>query len=1324
MHKLVKGLICATCAVMCFGAVVRVEAQMYVQQASSNTTIQKLALHGAYMGAFGPSLSSGQGISVGPDGNVYAAWYASNEIRKLDKNTGATLWTRTQTQPAGQVWRGSVLFSASSQGSGLGKIQSFDTSGNPGAYTLTGLNWPQGVSVGPDNLIYYTDSYGKLYTWNPGDAAGTQIASGLGSSRGMAWDGNDLYIADYNGKIWKKSGSAAPVIWLNTSGAVKPTGLVISGGQIYVSDSTSNTVKIYNLADASSAGSIGSGRLSSPTYLAVQPGYWHSVANVKDFGAVGNGVADDSSAIEAAVATLDPATGTDTLYFPSGTYKISRAIVPPSGVDVAGACGVWADSAKSNITRTGGPAIELIGNVHDISIRDLWITGGPAAAINQRDGAASHIYIERCYFITPSDGLPDPISAQDYTGRTSDAVRFTNVQDSTILFSKVGSVGRAMVAVEGTMSGLSILRCISQGDLTGFYFDTANAGPCLMLNDTVNTNKGYELTAKNIQNLTVRGLTSEGLGSTLPLSSQTGPPYDLQNATNLDLELIYTGILQSGRGNAHTTWDGPQFRLTGQNNTIAYHGLGTDSLLTNSTFDSNDPNLVVWNNTLWYPQSDPMVLNLTGAPQRRAIIDGQFTGGTYTNVIYTPSGQQQLTSASVPLSPATRTEPALWPGAAPRYSSTEMALPSVRDFGAVGDGVTDDSVAFNTAVAIGGPISVPAGTYRIAHPINIHVGKPVELLGAGKSTTTLVGDPGIEAIILYPDTGINGYTCGVDLADMTLHGGDSGIKLAGYVSDVFVRRVRFESQVTTCFRGDFIDNGNTFMDCEFVGAKYGFVAGGWLGTKRFVDKTLLWRCTFDSQSINGVLIGGVDGTVGQWYNTALRDCTIRNSGGPGVVIWSPDYCASIIDHCLIEDCNRNSTNSPYVVWSGEYAMYCTTVRRNSGQLPYTMITNNTIWGTAWARMMDVNITGAAGAIALTIPCGSAWLERVTGDGSIQLPVSSNRIVKPGSSIGPVPDIATYPGLVNIERCTFASWSPTVYELYALSGNTNNQGTSGGPADKSANFSYDLQTGGMLAGSNSTSGTAALSNMHSAIPPALDSIRIGAWIKTTDLNGTIRRLYGTTNGVTCGAELSLSNGKLSFHGTGWNRTDMIVTGGIQVNDGKWHYVSAVTMNCGSGKATGAIYVDGFRDSWYVRDAMLMTPTVVQSDYAFGFSGSMSGLEFDSVSGSGTSCYTGTGSGAVPISVDLLFDSSTTPLCSPPQMSLDQMKASPDFTCGTVTGTVTAAFADSFYIQTTDKIAGIRVYKVNNGFTANQIATVSGAILTSSNGERYIWAGSAY
>lgn len=51
--------------------------------------------------------------------------------------------------------------------------------------------------------------------------------------------------------------------------------------------------------------------------------------NVKDYGAVGNGVADDAAAIQSAINALESSTTHNTLHFPSGTYKLSSYLYTP-----------------------------------------------------------------------------------------------------------------------------------------------------------------------------------------------------------------------------------------------------------------------------------------------------------------------------------------------------------------------------------------------------------------------------------------------------------------------------------------------------------------------------------------------------------------------------------------------------------------------------------------------------------------------------------------------------------------------------------------------------------------------------------------------------------------------------------------------------------------------------------------------------------------------------------------------------------------------------------------------------------------------------------
>lgn len=67
---------------------------------------------------------------------------------------------------------------------------------------------------------------------------------------------------------------------------------------------------------------------------------------------------------------------------------------------------------------------------------------------------------------------------------------------------------------------------------------------------------------------------------------------------------------------------------------------------------------------------------------------------------------------------------------------------SVMDFGALGDGVTDDTAAIQAAIDAviasgGGTLSIPAGTYTITNSLNVSDANKINIQGAGKNLTTI-----------------------------------------------------------------------------------------------------------------------------------------------------------------------------------------------------------------------------------------------------------------------------------------------------------------------------------------------------------------------------------------------------------------------------------------------------------------------------------------------------------------------------------------------------------------------------------------------------------
>lgn len=115
--------------------------------------------------------------------------------------------------------------------------------------------------------------------------------------------------------------------------------------------------------------------LTKVTYSMIE----NAAANVKDFGAVGDGVADDTVAIQAALDS-----SANSVYFPSGTYLVKNAtntaagdvLVLPSNITLFG------DGASSVIKlgahTTEGHRVLRVANQTNVVIRDICVDGDKA----------------------------------------------------------------------------------------------------------------------------------------------------------------------------------------------------------------------------------------------------------------------------------------------------------------------------------------------------------------------------------------------------------------------------------------------------------------------------------------------------------------------------------------------------------------------------------------------------------------------------------------------------------------------------------------------------------------------------------------------------------------------------------------------------------------------------------------------------------------------------------------------------------------------------------------------------------------------------------
>ena len=136
-----------------------------------------------------------------------------------------------------------------------------------------------------------------------------------------------------------------------------------------IAGTTGQTYVVGSLFTAATIGaSSGNGAAAVARTLANR---FADVINVKDFGAVGDGVADDTAAIQAAVAQSE----NKALYFPSGTYIVSNIINLKSNSVVYGEPGNTTLKLKSQTYTSDNVSIFKILLVNNVLIYGLRFDG-------------------------------------------------------------------------------------------------------------------------------------------------------------------------------------------------------------------------------------------------------------------------------------------------------------------------------------------------------------------------------------------------------------------------------------------------------------------------------------------------------------------------------------------------------------------------------------------------------------------------------------------------------------------------------------------------------------------------------------------------------------------------------------------------------------------------------------------------------------------------------------------------------------------------------------------------------------------------------------
>lgn len=253
-------------------------------------------------------------------------------------------------------------------------------------------------------------------------------------------------------------------------------------------------------------------------------------------------------------------------------------------------------------------------------------------------------------------------------------------------------------------------------------------------------------------------------------------------------------------------------------------------------------------------------------------------------------------------------------------------LLSVKDFGAVGDGITDDTVAIQAALNAGTSRSVyfPAGTYRISASLLI------------KTKTTLIGDGMEKSIIkLMP-----GFAAGATaIRNETI----SGTVDVYYDTDLEFYGLTFDGNNNSTRTGELVAIAKvrnvTFSNCGFQ--NHTFIALAMTANSNMV----VTECYFTNNgrprpsTVSAPALWTATSVLGTSYDVRVENNYFRGNN------WSAAYFMPV----------RGSFTNNNCVDNGESTIFC----NNTGA--YLRIENNTITGTTRS-----NISGSG------IECGAPY----------------------------------------------------------------------------------------------------------------------------------------------------------------------------------------------------------------------------------------------------------------------------------------------------------------------------------------------------------------